>query len=269
MPESRYAKNVLAGGPLGFPIIDCHAHLDTYQTMHIPFDADLAALVRMMDLCGYEAAALSHDAAIASDFVTGNRIACEAAAGHPGRIAVYLAFNPNYPPEIGLADIEAHARDRGVVGIKLHTTTHQMPAGDPRWYPAYECARRRHWIVISHTWGVADIKGIEHMAKRYPEVPIIMGHSGGYEFAAVYEAMRVARENANAFLDLTLSGHFEGLVEVFVKDVRADKVLFGSDVPFIDPRGSIGRVAFARIPDADKEKILGNNMRALLKGRFR
>jgi predicted TIM-barrel fold metal-dependent hydrolase len=269
MPESRYARNILEGRPPGFPILDCHAHLGTFMTMHIPCDADLRSLLAMMDLCGTETVCLSHNAAITADVVAGNRLACGAAAEHPGRIGVYLGFNPNYPPETGLADIEEHSGKKGVVGIKLHPSSHQAATVDPRYYPAYEYARRHRWIVLSHTWGVADIKGIEHMARRYPEVPILMGHSGGYEFAAIYEAMRVARECPNAFLDLTLSGHFEGLVEVFVKDVGADKVLFGSDVPFLDPRGSIGRVVFARIPDADKEKILGNNMRGLLQGRLR
>jgi len=268
-PESRFAANILAGRPMGFPIVDCHGHLGTFSAMHIPFDADLDSVLRMMDLYGCETLCLSHNAAITSDAPGGNLLACRAAAEHPGRIAVYLAFNPNYPAAYGLADIESHAADRGVIGIKLHTETHQVPAADPRNDPAYEMARGRHWVVLSHTWGVADIKGMEHMARRYPEVPVIMGHSGGTEFAAVYEAIRVARQCPNAFLDLTLSGHFEGLVELCVKEAGAEKVLFGSDVPFLDPRGSVGRVAFARIPDADKEKILGDNMRGLLRDRFR
>ena len=57
---------------------------------------------------------------------------------------------------------------------------------------------------------------------------------------AVAEAMRVARECDNAFLDLCLSGMFEGLVEKFVSDAGARKVLFGSDIPFIDPPANQG-----------------------------
>ncbi len=262
--ESTYARRLLAREALGIGIVDCHGHIGTFANQYIPREGRPEATVAMMDELGMRTACVSHCLGIGPDFRVGNRRSCEAAASHPGRLAIYLAYNPNYPAEAGLASLEELAGSPGVVGVKFHTTQHQAVASDERFAPAWEFARRRGLLILSHTWGVPDILGIEKMARRFPDVPVIMGHSGGYEFAAVAEAMRVARECDNAFLDLCLSGMFEGLVEAFVRDVDARKVLFGSDIPFIDPRANLGRVVFARIPDPDKELILRDNTRALL-----
>jgi len=262
--ESVYAMNLLALRPLDLPIVDCHGHLGQYGLQHIPAGGSADALITMMDSLGISTLCLSSHLALSPDFRAGNRLAVEAAAEHPGRLAVYLVFNPTYPAAAGLEDLARNVGGPGVIGVKLHTTLHQAGAGDERFLPAYEFAREKGKMVLCHTWGVADIRGIEQMARRFPDVPILMGHSGGYEIPAMEEAMRVARENANAFLDLTLSGMFEGVVEAFVKGSGSEKVLFGSDMPFIDPRANLGRVVFARVPDVDKERILARNMRGLL-----
>ena len=48
-----------------------------------------------------------------------------------------------------------------------------------------------------------------------------------------------------------------------VAGAGAERVLYGSDIPFVDPRGQLGRVAFARLPDDDLRLILGGNARRL------
>jgi predicted TIM-barrel fold metal-dependent hydrolase len=245
-------------------IIDCHGHLGRYASQYIPHGGTAESMVTMMDALGFRTLCISGLLALAPDAGEGNRLTLEAAAAHPGRFAVYLVYNPTYPAEDQRKEMERPLERRDAIGVKLHTTLHQTGAGDPKFEPAYELARRAGKMVLCHTWGVADIQGIERMARKYPEVPILMGHSGGYETAAMLEAVRVAQENANAYLDLTLSGMFDGVVEHFARNAGAEKVLFGSDMPFIDPRANLGRVVFARIPDADKRMILGLNMKRLL-----
>ena len=54
------------------------------------------------------------------------------------------------------------------------------------------------------------------------------------------------------------------MLERFVKEVGADKVLFGSDIPFLEPAAEIAKIVYARISESDKKKILGLNMKRLL-----
>jgi predicted TIM-barrel fold metal-dependent hydrolase len=262
--ESTVLRRMLASRRPPVAVIDCHGHLGTHVGTYIPSEGRPEAVVAEMDRLGVRTLCLSHCMGIGPDFREGNRLACEAAAAWPGRIAVYLAWNPHARTADALEHLGQYAGRPGVVGIKLHTSHHEVIASDPRYLPAYEFAQSHRMIVLCHTWGVADVLGIERMIRRFPAVPVILGHSGGYEFAAIDEAVRIARENGNAWLDLCLSGMFEGLVETFVREAGARKVLFGSDSPYMDCRANLGRVLFARIADGDKELILNGNARGLL-----
>ena len=55
-----------------------------------------------------------------------------------------------------------------------------------------------------------------------------------------------------------------GVIEELVDGVGADRVLFGSDMPLMDPRSQIGKIITARISDEAKQKILGGNAGRLL-----
>ena len=62
-------------------------------------------------------------------------------------------------------------------------------------------------------------------------------------------------------------GHFlipPGMPKVFTDQFSADRLLFGSGLPFFTPGGLISCIMYADIPDADKEKILSGNLMRLL-----
>ncbi|MBR5427451.1 MAG: amidohydrolase family protein, partial [Clostridia bacterium] len=44
----------------------------------------------------------------------------------------------------------------------------------------------------------------------------------------------------------------------------ADRLCYGSDLPFYDCRHVVGKVATSRLTDGEKEKILGGNARRIL-----
>jgi len=264
MPEKSFMESILIGNTPGVEIIDCHGHMGTYGKQYIPYKGDPTSMISMMDMAGIGKTCISHLLVLTGDIREGNRLSCDAASRHSGRFLVYLGYNPNYPAEYNMQDIQKHIDRSEVIGLKFHTTLHQSTPDDPRYNAAYELAEERKLVILCHTWGIRDIKGIENTARNFPGVVIIIGHSGGAEFSAVYEAVRVAGKYENVYLDLCISAHYEGLVELFVNEVSAGKVLFGSDIPFIDPRAGLGRVIFSRISDMDKEKILGGNMKAIL-----
>ena len=55
-----------------------------------------------------------------------------------------------------------------------------------------------------------------------------------------------------------------GVIEELVTKAGADRVLFGSDTPLMDPRPQLGKIITAAIDDDAKRLILGENARGLL-----
>jgi predicted TIM-barrel fold metal-dependent hydrolase len=49
------------------------------------------------------------------------------------------------------------------------------------------------------------------------------------------------------------------LVEGLVKAVGFEKVLFGTDTPYLDPYSQYGKLALARLSDQEKENIFFRN----------
>jgi predicted TIM-barrel fold metal-dependent hydrolase len=85
----------------------------------------------------------------------------------------------------------------------------------------------------------------------------------GYE-----QSFTVAADASNTFLDITGSQSHRTIIERAVARLGAHRVLFGSDMPYLEAAMVLGRLLSARISDEDREKILrGNFARLLEEGR--
>src|SRR5436190_12726001 len=88
------------------------------------------------------------------------------------------------------------------------------------------------------------------LAAAYPDVTISVGHAASFvePLPAYYD---VCREHPNVYLDLCGSMLWRGLLEQMVAGAGAGRavehpagagagrVLYGSDIPFVDPRGQL------------------------------
>ena len=54
-------------------------------------------------------------------------------------------------------------------------------------------------------------------------------------------------------------------IEDGVYALGADRFLYGSDIPLLDPRNQVAKIATAEISQEDKRKILGLNASKLFK----
>jgi hypothetical protein len=232
--------------------------------MHIPA-ASASDMVHVMDLCGIRKTVLSANLSFEADLVAGNDMMLEAVAAHAGRLYGACAVNGNYP-EISLAELERCFARTGVVMIKVHPWNTKCALNDRRMKSIYAFAEQRKLIVLVHTWLDGDPFGSMDLfaaaARDYPGIRWILGHSGGPYGSS--RAVEIAREAPNVFLDTTLSMCPARQIEFFVHEVGSERVLFGTDNPFIDPRPQIGRVGLAEIPLRDKVNIFGKNARKCL-----
>jgi predicted TIM-barrel fold metal-dependent hydrolase len=182
---------------------------------------------------------------------------------HASRITSHVSRFTQTP----LEEIDYCINELGFSGIKLWVSCH---ADEPCVFPIIEKAIELRVPVLQHTWykrwgkdnepGESTCEHFATLAKRYPQAKLIAGHVGGdWE-----RGIKVVKPYSNIFADICGSDNYSGYVEMAVRELGADRVIFGTDMPGRSMASQIGKVIGAAIPDADKEKILGENMERLL-----
>ena len=242
-------------------IVDAHAHMDTWYNFHIPEQGTPASMVHAMDLVGIDVTIVAPHICIGPCYLQGNRDAYAAAAQFPGRIVPFVTVNPNYPIEEIQAEIEHWDANGGIIGFKFHPACHLAPACHENYTPVFEYAQERGLPILSHNWTGGTVNGKETLhglAEQYPRITFIIGHAlSGWP--AIDTNCAIAKLYPNVMLDTTGSGlTFDALPEA-VRRVGAERIIWGTDNPFIDPRPGLGRVLMARITDDEKRLILGGN----------
>lgn len=255
----------------GVFIVDAHSHLGPWCAFHIPEFGRLEAMLEVMDRCGIDIACIAPHVGIGPDAKWANRITAEVMQRYPERIWGHICFDPNLPRDEMEGELKRCFEIYGMRGIKIHPDTHNYPLDGPGYEPAFEFAARNGLYILSHTWDgspFSDPMKVATVAERFPEVPILMGHSGGsprgYE-----KSLEVARKHKNAFLEICGSEYSGVWMERLVKRAGAERIVFGTDMPFHDPRFQLGRVALSKISDEEKRLILGGNIQRIYEGRWR
>lgn len=243
--------------------IDVHAHLGEFGSFLMPrCGAD--AMVRKMDAMGVERMILSANMAFGSDHRLGNEEAAAAAAAHLGRIFFYAVANPNYPREMA-EDLERLTGRPGFAGVKLHPTTNSVALEHESYEPAWALAESRGFPVLTHFWfgnGLCGAPNVKKVVARHPKVTLILAHLGGLE-GAWRGVPQLAAECPALWFDTCGSRHPRGAIETLVEEGLASRLLYGSDAPWIDPGGQLGKVLYADIPEDARAAILEGNARRL------
>jgi len=248
-------------------IVDAHAHMDTWYNFHIPEQGTPASMVHAMDLVGIDVTIAAPHICIGPDYRQGNRDVCAAAQQYPGRIVPFVTINPNYPVEEIRAEIEHWETHGGIAGFKFHPACHLADACHANYYPVFEYCQERELPILSHNWTGAPVNGkdtLHGLAEAFPRVTFIVGHAAS-GWPVIDLNCAIARLYPNVMLDTTGSGlTFDALPEM-ARRIGAERIIWGTDNPFIDPRPGLGRVLMARISDDEKRLILGLNAQRVFK----
>jgi predicted TIM-barrel fold metal-dependent hydrolase len=176
-----------------------------------------------------------------------------------------LAYvNPNYPEE-SVKEIDRCIKDGPLMGIKLWVAG---KCSDPAIDPIIKRCAELKGIIYQHTWHKTQGDGPREstpedmaiLAARHPTVPLILGHSGGnWEWG-----IRTVRGLKNVWLDLAGSDPVSGFVEMGVREVGADRIIYGSDVGGRSFASQLSKVQGADIPETSKQLILGRNLQRMM-----
>jgi hypothetical protein len=256
-------EQVRRGEPItACQVIDCHGHIGPPSAFHSA-ETDAAGMLRTMDRLGIRQIVISSCASILGGSVrAGNDLTGKAVSSHPDRFIGYCAVDGNYPGEVR-GELERGFEVLGLTHIKLHPGTDEYPIDGPGYADVWPFAEERGVVVLIHTWqqSPATPAACAKIAERFPNLRMLLGHAGGPR--GLDEAARVARDVPNLFLDTVLSMRRLGRVEYLVEQAGVGKVLYGSDLPFLGAVAAVGQVAYARLSEAEKRAVFGENARRL------
>ena len=220
----------LNGVPVDGPIVDVHTHIGPATTPGAD-DGRSAALIAAMDAAGVDCACCFASAGRGGDYRLETELICRVAEETQGRVIPWVRAHP-YWRDDAVSDV-VYAAGLGAKGLKLHPFMDgAFLANDPVLVdPLLKAAADHGLAVLFHSgWGFNSMPGlIADVAKRFPSVPIVIGHSGRYGYHR--EAAAVASDVPNVLLDVSgLSA--PPAIEELVELVGPERVLFGSDHPY-------------------------------------
>lgn len=264
----------LASKPLitvdpSFGIWDAHSHLGA-----LPGDAAeqrMEMLVRRMDRLGIERVILSQGFEQFEVHPTPEQVRTEndrvmrAVKRYPDRAYGSLFVSPDNI-EFCIEEFDRCVRDGPMVCIGEIQTDVRCNA--PALDPLVERAMALDVPILQHTWinSMGDGPGestpfdLVELARRHPQAKFICGHTGGnWEIG-----IRAIRETANIYADTAGSDPTAGFTEMAVRELGAERVIYGSDVGGRSFGSQVAKVLGANIPEDAKKLILGGNLRRLL-----
>ena len=248
-----------------FFIVDAHFHIGLPGVFFVP-QVEPTQQISLMDKLNIRYAVCSDILSITEDANIGIVNLRELFEQSKGRIYYLGVFNPNCS-EVCLDALKQEIGQPGFVGLKIHPSFHGKSADSDVYELAWKFAADNNLTIMTHSWSVSGYNPVQKLStpllfekfiKCFPEVTFVLGHSGG-RGQGRNEAIHLVNNYPNVYMDISGDVFCYQLVENLVNAVGAEKILFGSDTPWIDPRAVLSRVLLADIDDADKEKILKNN----------
>ncbi len=175
---------------------------------------------------------------------------------------VYL--NPRHT-QASLDELNRCVRDGPMIGVKLWMAQRCNAA---ELDPLVERAAELKAFILQHTWlkvmgnqpDESTPMDLVALAARHPQATFICGHSGGdWELG-----LRVVRQHPNVLTELTGSDPTAGFTEMAVRELGAERVVYGSDGRGRSFASQLAKVLGAEIPDQAQRLILAGNLKRVL-----
>jgi predicted TIM-barrel fold metal-dependent hydrolase len=245
-------------------IIDAHVHIGTGDGLHGPWDtsAPLSTYLPRARAAGIGGAVLM--APLTSDYPRANRYIAALIRRDPSLMG-YVFVNT----EVEKGRIGARVHDlvtrHGFCGIKVHAHDNRITR------EVGEIARILGVPVLYDPAG--DLPSVEMVARAYRDVAWIIPHLSSFadDWKSQCAFVDLLCRHPNVFTDTSGVRYFDLLSDA-VRRAGPDKVIFGSDGPFLHPAVELAKVAVLPLDRDGREAVLGGNVLRLTRrgrGRFR
>jgi predicted TIM-barrel fold metal-dependent hydrolase len=250
-------------------IWDLHCHISGLGVPQATPEARLEHLLTVADRLGIERLCLfmgmrfTHDPSAARMREENDEV-LRAIAKFPDRVFGFVYLSPKHV-EASLAELERCVAQGPMVGVKLWVAQRCDAAEID---PLIRRAAELKALIFQHTFykitgnlpGESTPDDFVALAQRHPDVPLICGHTG----ADWERGIAAIRHLKNAYADLAGCDPVAGFTEMAVRELGAERVIFGSDAAGRSFASQLAKVHGALIPEAAKQLILSENLRRLL-----
>jgi predicted TIM-barrel fold metal-dependent hydrolase len=200
---------------------------------------------------------------------------------HKDRVSGLIPIDPSQPVE-SCRKMDEWIRNGPCIGIKYY-------GGNPG---GVVCSHRDNDAIIRlaaelnaliyiHTWmkiggeprkpggdnepGESTPMDVAQLAERFPDVPLICGHSGGdWELG-----VRAVRRYPNVYIEFSGSDPHSGQVDFTAGVVGTSRMIWGGHGPSRSYSTELAKVFDADLTDAERLQIFGGNLRRLATPIFR
>lgn len=181
-----------------------------------------------------------------------------------GRALGFVYLNPKFTEE-SLKELDRCVRDGPMVGVKLWVA---VRCHEKRLDPIVRRAMELKAPILQHTWlkttgnmpGESTPEDLAQLAARHPKAAFIAAHVGGqWE-----NGIRAIRATRNVVAEVCGSDPTAGLVEMAVRELGAERVMYGSDYGGRSYSSQLAKVYGADLSERDRRLILGGNIRRML-----
>jgi hypothetical protein len=241
-------------------IIDCHCHAGKGDGLTGPWDtaAPLEKYLRWADAARIDRTVIF--AAFHTDYAVANREVARVVASRPGRFFGF-AFVHAVRDRGRIGDMVKVAIEQyGFVGIKVHRY-------DARLSREICDAARAYSVPILYD-PIGEVSIVELVATEYPDVSFIIPHMGSFsdDWRAQHGLIDYLVRHPNIYTDTSGVRRFE-LLEQAIERAGPQKILFGSDGPWLHPGVELEKVRLLGLTPADERLVLGENLLRLISKR--
>lgn len=250
-------------------IWDLHCHISGTGLPKTTPEARLEHFIAVADRMGIERLCVCMGMRFAADptpdgMRRDNDEVLRAIAKFPDRAFGFVYVNPKHV-ETSLAEIERCVAHSPMVGVKLWIA---QRCSAPELDPIVRRATELKAVILQHTFyklggnqpGESTPDDLAELAMRHPDAQLICGHTG----ADWERGVQAIRQVKNAYADLAGSDPVAGFTEMAVRELGAERVLYGSDAAGRSFASQLAKVHGARLPDGTKQLIFSDNLKRLL-----
>ena len=254
--------------------IDVHAHFGSYVREKKPLisefmTGDIDTVLLRAEKANTEITIVSSSRAffprLKGDPIDGNKETCKIVQDKDGLLQ-WVVIDPLKPETYEQAkQMLAHPK---CVGIKIHPEEHGYHITDHA-EEIFNFAAERNSIILTHSGEQNSLpEDFIEFTDKFPEVTLVLAHHGcGWDNDPSHQVRAIQRsKKGNVFTDTSSASNVNSKqIEWGVKEIGAERFLYGTDSPLYFAPMQRARIDNAEINDIEKKLILRENALKLFK----